>query len=103
MRTISKGRFAVVKRLTQKGISLNGGFVARGSKKQCCKYIIKLAEEARAKVWEQEVQISLHVFPKTDNAFFSVITYDENYNEIRRIEYLITIFEDNEKKETKGK
>ena len=103
MRTISKGKYGVIKQLTKGDKSMFCGFVARGSRKQCYKYIIKLAEDAQAKAWDRDVQLSLHVFPKSTSAFFHMIKYKGSIEEESRIEYLIERYEDNEKKETKQK
>ena len=103
MKTISKGRYGVTQQLTKDGIVMCCGFVARGSKKQCYEYIIKLAKDARLTDWDEEVQLSLHVFPKSTSAFFHILKYKGNYEVDSRIEYQIERYEDNEKKETKQK
>lgn len=103
MRTISKGKYGVVKQLTKGNKSMFCSFVARGSRKQCYKYIIKLAKDEQVKAWDRDVQISLHVFPKSVTAFLNVITYKEEYEVESRIEYLIVLYKDDEKKETKQK
>ena len=103
MRTISKGKYGVIKQLTKGDESMSCGFVARGSRKQCYKYIIKLAEEAQVKAWDRDVQLSLHVFPKSDYAFLHVYTYKEEYEVDSRIEYQIVLYTDNGKKEAKQK
>ena len=103
MRTISKGKYGVIKQLTKGNESMFCGFIARGSRKQCYKYIIKLAEHAKAKAWDRDVQLSLHVFPKTNIAFLDVYTYKEGYEVESRIEYQIVLYKDDEKKETKQK
>ena len=103
MRTISKDKYGVAKQLTKGDKSMFYGFVARGSRKQCYKYIIKLAEDAQAKAWDRDVQLSLHVFPKSDYAFLHVYTYKEEYEVESRIEYQIGFYKEDEKKETKKK
>lgn len=103
MKTISKGKYGVIIKLTREGKSMFYGFVARGSRKQCYKYIIKLAKDTQAKAWDEDVQISLHVFPKSDNAFLHILTYKERFEEESRIEYQIVLYTDDEKKETKQK
>ena len=103
MKTISKGRYGVTQNLIKNGIIMCSGFVARGSRKQCYKYIIKLAEDAQAKTWDRDVQLSLHVFPKSDYAFLHVYTYKEEYEVESRIEYQIVLYTDDGKKEAKQK
>lgn len=103
MRTISKGKYGVVKQLTKGDKSMFCGFVARGSRKQCYKYIIKLAKDTQAKAWNEDVQISLHVFPKSVNAFLHILTYKERFEEESRIEYQIVLYKDDGKKEAKQK
>ena len=103
MRTISKGKYGVVKQLTKGDKSMFCGFIARGSRKQCYKYIIKLAEEARVKAWDRDVQLSLHIFPKSGYAFLHVCTYKGVYEVESRIGYQIVLYKEDEKKETKRK
>lgn len=103
MRTISKGNYGVVKQLTKDDKSMFCGFVARGSRKQCYKYIIKLAKDAQVMAWDKDVQLSLHVFPKSNSAFFHVLTYKEVFEVESRIEYQIVLYKDDERKETKQK
>ena len=103
MKTISKGKYGVIKKLTKEGKSMFCDFVARGSRKQCYKFIIKLAKDAQKMAWNKDVQLSLHVFPKSNNAFFHVLTYKEGFEVGNRIEYQIVLYKDNEKKETKQK
>ena len=103
MKTISKGRYGVTQQLTKDGIIMCCGFVARGSRKQCYKYIIKLANDARLTDWDEDVQLSLHVFPKSASAFFHVLKYKENSEVKSRIEYLIERYTDDGKKEAKQK
>lgn len=103
MKTISKGKYGVTQQLTKNGIIMCCGFVARGSKKQCYEYIIKLAKDARLIDRDEDVQLSLHVFPKSTSAFFHILKYKEIYEVDCRIEYQIERYKDNEKKETKQK
>lgn len=103
MKTISKGRYGVTQQLTKDGIIMCCGFVARGSKKQCYEYIIKLAKDARLTDWDEEVQLSLHLFQKSTSAYFHILKYKGNYEVDSRIEYQIERYKDNEKKETKQK
>lgn len=103
MRTISKGKYGVIKQLTKGDKSMFCGFVARGSRKQCYKYIIKLAKDAQAMTWYRDVQLSLHVFPRSNYAFLHVYTYKEEYEVENRIEYQIVLYTDDGKKEAKQK
>lgn len=103
MKTISKGRYGVTQQLSKDGIIMCCGFVARGSKKQCYKYIIKLAKDARLTDWDKDVQLSLHLFPKSASAFFHILKYKGIYEVESRIKYQIKRYTDDEKKETKQK
>ena len=103
MRTISKGKYGVVKQLTKGDKSMFCGFVARGSRKQCYKYIIKLAKDAQKIAWDRDIQLSLHVFPKSNYAFLNVYAYKGAYKVESKIEYQIVRDTGNEKKETKQK
>ena len=103
MRTISKGEYGIIKQLTKGDKSMFCGFIARGSRKQCYKYIIKLAEDALVKEWDRDVQLSLHVFPKSVYAFLHVYKYKGEYEVESRIDYQIVLYKDDEKKETKQK
>ena len=103
MRTISKGEYGVIKHHTKGSLSICCGFVARGSKKQCYKYIIKLAKDAQKMAWDRDIQLSLHVFPKSNYAFLNVYAYKGPYKVESKIEYQIVRDTGNEKKETKQK
>lgn len=102
MKTVSKGRFGVIKQVkTKKSTYYN--YIARGSKEECMLYIIDFAKDAFKLGWSADVQLSLHVFPNPMSAYFSIIKYNRNLTESLRIEYEISKYTDNEKTETKRK
>lgn len=89
MKTISKGRFGVIKRVKQKkGAYYN--YIARGSREECMLYIIDFAKDAFKLGWSADVQLSLHVFPNPTSAYFNIIKYNRNQTESLRIEYEIS-------------
>lgn len=89
MKTISKGRFGVIKRVkTKEGTYYN--YIARGSRKECMLYIISFAEDALKLEWSVDVHLSLHVYPNPMCAYFNIIKYNRNQTEILRIEYEIS-------------
>ena len=89
MKTISKGRFGVIKRVKTKE-STYYNYIARGSREECMLYIIDFAKDAFKLGWSADVQLSLHVFPNPVSAYFSIIKYNRNQTESLRIEYEIS-------------
>lgn len=89
MKTISKGRFGVIKRVkTKEGTYYS--YIARGNREECMLYIIDFAKDAFKLGWSADVQLSLHVFPNPVSAYFSIIKYNRNQTESLRIEYEIS-------------
>lgn len=89
MKTISKGRFGVIKRvITKEGTYLS--YIARGSREECMLYIIDFAKNAFKLGWSSDVQLSVHVFPNHVSAYFNIIKYNRNLTESLRIEYEIS-------------
>lgn len=89
MKTISKGRFGVIKRVkTKEGTYYN--YIARGNRIECMLYIIDFAKDAFKMGWSSNVQLSLHVFPNPISAYFNIIKYNRNQTESLRIEYEIS-------------
>lgn len=100
MKTISKGCYGVCKLITTNE-RLCKVWVARGTKTECVSYIIDLANDSHKLGWCSDVQLSLHVFPRNNDACFNVIKYDKNdINVILRIEYQIARY--TEKNKSKG-
>lgn len=94
MKTISKSCYGVCK-LISANDRVGKVWIARGTKTECMSYIIDLAYDAHKLDWCSDVQLSLHVFPRNNNACFNVIKYDENdIKVILRIEYQIAIYEE---------
>lgn len=89
MKTISKGRFGVIKEVKTKG-GTYCSYVARGSREECMLYIIDFAKDSFKLDWSADVQLSLHVFPNTISAYFSIIKCNRNQKESLRIEYEIS-------------
>lgn len=93
MKTISKGRFGVIKRVkTKEGTYYN--YIARGRREECMLYIIDFAKDAFKLGWSADVQLSLHVFPNPVSAYFYIIKYNRNLTESLRIEYEISKYTD---------
>ena len=89
MKTISKGRFGVIKRVkTKEGTYYS--YIARGTKKECMLYIIDFAKNAFKLGWSTDVQLSLNVFPNTLSAYLSIIKYNRYKKVSLRIEYEIS-------------
>lgn len=102
MKTISKGRFCVIKAVkTKEGIYYK--CIARGSREECMLYIIDFAKNAFKLGWSTDVQLSLHIFPKTISAFFDIIKYNRILTESLRIEYKISRYISYETKKAKPK
>lgn len=74
MKTISKGCYGVFKLITTNE-RLCKVCVARGTKTECVSYIIDLANDSHKLGWCSDVQLSLHVFPRNNDACFNVIKY----------------------------
>lgn len=89
MKTISKGRFCVIKRVITKE-STYCRYIARGSREECMLYIIDFAKDSFKLGWSSDVQLSLHVFPNTGNAFFYIIKYKRRLKISLRIAYEIS-------------
>lgn len=102
MKTISKGRFGVLKQVKTKEATYLS-FIARGSREECMLYIIDFAKNAFKLGWSSDVQLSLHIFPKTINAFFDIIKYNRILTESLRIEYKISKYTNYETKKTSPK
>ena len=79
MKTISKGRFVVLK-----GVKTKGGtyyrYIARGSREECMLYIIDFAKDSLKLGWSTDVHLYLHVFPISVSAYFNIIKYNRNQN-----------------------
>lgn len=89
MKTISKGSFGVIKEVkTKEGTCCR--YIARGSREECMLYIIDFAKNAFKLGWSADVQLSLHVFPNTGNAFFHIIKYERGLKVSLRIAYEIS-------------
>ena len=89
MKTISKGRFGVIKQVkTKEGTYCS--YIARGSRKECMLYLIDFAKDAFKLGWSTDVQLSLNVFPNTLSAYLSIIKYNRYKKESLRIEYEIS-------------
>lgn len=89
MKTISKGRFSVIKGVkTKEGAYYR--YIARGSKEECMLYIIDFAKDSFKLCWGADVHLSLSVFPNNVSAYFSIIKYNRNQTESLRIEYEIS-------------
>lgn len=89
MKTISKGRFAVIKGVKTKEESFYR-YIARGSREECMLYIIDIAKDLFKLGWGSDVHLSLSVFPNHVSAYFSIIRYNRNQTESLRIEYEIS-------------
>lgn len=89
MKTISKGRFGVIKEVKTKEGSYYS-YIARGSREECMLYIIDFAKNAFKLGWSADVQLSLHVFPNHVSAYFSIIKYNRNEKVSLRIDYKIS-------------
>lgn len=89
MKTISKGRFCVIKGVKTKE-SMYYRYIARGSREECMLYIIDFAKNAFKLGWSADVHLSLQVFPNHVNAFFSIIKYKQFITESLRIDYKIS-------------
>ena len=89
MKTISKGRFGVIKGVKSKEGTYYS-YIARGSREECMLYIINFAKDSFKLGWGTDVQLSLHVFPNPLSAYFSIIKYNRNQKESLRIEYEIS-------------
>lgn len=89
MKTISKGRFGVIKRVkTKEGAYYS--YIARGSREECMLYIIDFSKNAFKLGWSADVHLSLHVFPNTVSAYFNIIKYNRYLKESLKIEYEIS-------------
>ena len=103
MKIISKGCFGVCK-LISTNERVCKVWVARGTKTECVSYIIDLANDSHKLGWCSDVQLSLHVFPRNNDACFNVIKYDEkDINVILRIEYQIARYKEKIKVKIKTK
>lgn len=89
MKTISKGRFGVIKEVKTKEGSYYS-YIARGSREECMLYIIDFAKDAFKLGWSADVQLSLDVFPNHVSAYFSIIKYNRNEKVSLRIDYKIS-------------
>lgn len=89
MKTISKGRFGIIKGVKSKEGTYYS-YIARGSREECMLYIINFAKESLKLGWGTDVQLSLQVFPNHLSAYFSIIKYNRNQKESLRIEYEIS-------------
>ena len=89
MKTISKGRFGVIKEVKTKEGTYNS-YIARGSRKECMLYIIDFAKDSFKLGWSTDVQLSLDVFPNTMSAYLSIIKYNQYKKVSLRIEYKIS-------------
>lgn len=89
MKTISKGRFSVIKGVkTKEGTYYR--YIARGSREECMLYIIDFAKDSFKLGWSADVHLSLSVFPNNVSAYFSIIKYNGNQTESLRIDYEIS-------------
>lgn len=89
MKTISKGRFGVIKQVKTKEGTYNS-YIARGSREECMLYIIDFAKDSFKLGWCTDVQLSLDVFPNTMSAYLSIIKYNRYKKVSLRIEYIIS-------------
>ena len=89
MKTISKGRFGVIKEVKTKEGTYNS-YIARGSREECMLYIIDFAKDSFKLGWSTDVQLSLDVFPNTMSAYLSIIKYNQYKKVSLRIEYKIS-------------
>ena len=89
MKTISKGRFSVIKGVKTKEETFYR-YIARGSREECMLYIIDIAKDSFKLGWSTDVHLSLSVFPKNVRAYFSIIKYNRNQTESLRIDYKIS-------------
>lgn len=103
MKIISKGCYGVCKLITANE-RVCKVWVARGTKTECVSYIIDLANDSHKLGWCTNVQLSLSVFPRNNNAYFNVIRYDaKDINVILRIEYQIERYKEKIKVKVKTK
>lgn len=94
MKTISKGRFGVIKRFkTKEGTYYE--YIARGNRKECMLYIISFAEDLLKLSWSGNVHLSLHVNPNPMCAYLNIIRYNRRQTESLRIEYEISKYTQN--------
>lgn len=103
MKTISKGCFGVYKvyMVNKRACKV---WLARGTKAECISYIIELANNSCKLSWCSDVQLSLQVFPRNNDACFDVIKYDnESLREKLRIEYIIARYKEKLKVKVKNK
>lgn len=89
MKTISKGRFGVIKEVKTKE-STYYSYIARGSREECMLYIIDFAKDTFKLGWSADVQLSLNVFPNTMSAYLSIVKYNRYEKVSLRIEYEIS-------------
>lgn len=89
MKTISKGRFGVIKRVKTKEDTCYN-YIARGSREECMLYIIDFAKNVFKLCCTTDVQLSLNVFPNTLSAYLSIIKYNRYKKVSLRIEYEIS-------------
>lgn len=93
METLSNGRFGVIKRvIINKSIVYK--YIARGTKKECLQYMIDLAHNSFKQGWCSDVQLSLHIFPISESAYFNIIKSHKNQVEQLRIEYEIIRYQE---------
>lgn len=89
MKTISKGRFGIIKQVkTKEGTFYN--YIARGSREECMLYLIDFAKNTFKLYCTTDVQLSLNVFPNTLSAYFSIIKYNRYKKVSLTIEYEIS-------------
>lgn len=89
MKTISKGRFGVIKGVKTKEVT-HYSYIARGSKEECMLYIIDFAKNSFKLGWSADVQLSLQIFRNPISAYFSIIKSNRNQTESLRIDYKIS-------------
>lgn len=94
MKIISKGCYGVCKLIEiDKGVCKV--WIARGTKTECLRYVIELANDSHKLGWCSDVQLSLHVFPLNQDACFNIIKYDKTgLKQILRIEYHIARYKE---------
>lgn len=93
MKTISNGRFGVIKRVIEHK-NIHYQYIARGTKKECLQYMIDLSHNSFKQGWCSNVQLSLHIFQITQSAYFHIIKYYKNQEEQLRIEYEIIKYQE---------
>lgn len=95
METLSKGRFGVIKRvIINKRIQY--AYIARGTRQECLQYMIDLAHNSFKQGWCSDVQLSFHIVPCSQSAYFNITKFHKNQVEQLKIEYEIIKYQEHE-------